>query len=238
VWREANPGFDDIVAGEDFEASLKTTPENEFRIKRTNVFTAAETAWLPFGAWADCTDSTVLIPDASPVVLAFDGSYDNDATALVVCSVAEKPHLDVVRLWESPGEVVPILEVEAAIREACARWQVREIACDPYRWARSMQILEDERLPVVAFPQNAVRMTPATQRFYEAVLNHGLTHSGDTDLARHLGNAVLKVDSRGQRLTKETKQSSRRIDLAVAAVMALERAKNVPEPAEVSVWFA
>jgi phage terminase large subunit-like protein len=67
-------------------------------------------------------------------------------------------------------------------------------------------------------------MTPATTRFYEAVMNRSLTHSGDKRLARHIDNAVLKADSRGTRIYKEHKHSQRRIDLAVAAVMALDRA--------------
>jgi phage terminase large subunit-like protein len=67
-------------------------------------------------------------------------------------------------------------------------------------------------------------MTPATTRFYEAVMNSKLTHDGDPRLERHVSNATLKVDQRGSRLAKETRNSTRRIDLAVASVMALERA--------------
>jgi hypothetical protein len=42
----------------------------------------------------------------------------------------------------------------------------------------------------------------------------------DPDLVRHVGNAIVKNDSRGHRIVKEHKDSTRRIDLAVAAVMA------------------
>jgi phage terminase large subunit-like protein len=137
--------------------------------------------------------------------------------------------VQVVEAWERPVDAddswqVPILDVEASIRAACRRWQVREIACDPFRWARTYQVLEGEGLPVVEFPQSPARMTPATTRFYEAVVNKGMTQSGDLRLARHIGNAVLKADSRGTRIYKEHKHSKRRIDLAVASVMALDRA--------------
>lgn len=230
VWAEANPGFDDIVSAEDFAASLPRTPENEFRTKRTNVFTRDAVAWLPFGAWAACTGGS--IPDGAEVVLGFDGSFNNDSTALVVVSKAEVPHVDVVACWE-PNQTqqtpVPIFDVEDAIREACRRWQVREIVCDPFRWARTYQTLEAEGLPVLEFPQSPQRMVPATQRFYEAVLNGTLTHSGDERLARHVGNAVIKTDARGSRLSKDSKSSGRKIDLAVAAVMAFDRA-SVSEP--------
>jgi phage terminase large subunit-like protein len=104
---------------------------------------------------------------------------------------------------------------------------VRTIVADPFRWARSLQLLADEGLPVEEFPQSPQRMTPATQRFGGAVLNRTLTHSGDPDLARHVGNAVVKNDSRGHRIVKEHKDSTRRTDLAVAAVMALDRASQV-----------
>jgi Phage Terminase len=74
------------------------------------------------------------------------------------------------------------------------------------------------------YPQSPGRMTPATARFYEAVVNGQLTHSGDSRLARHVGNAVLREDARGARLAKERKDSPWRIDAAVAAVMAHDRA--------------
>jgi phage terminase large subunit-like protein len=90
-----------------------------------------------------------------------------------------------------------------------------------------MQALEAEGLPVVEFPQSPARMTPATTRLYEAIVNNAVTHSGDGRLARHVGNCVLRVDSRGSRLAKEHKHSTRRIDLAVAAVMAHARAAEL-----------
>jgi phage terminase large subunit-like protein len=67
-------------------------------------------------------------------------------------------------------------------------------------------------------------MTPATTRLYEAIVNGDVTHSGDARMARHVAASALKVDSRGTRLAKEHKHSRRRIDLAIAAVMAHDRA--------------
>jgi phage terminase large subunit-like protein len=142
----------------------------------------------------------------------------------VVATVAERPHVDLVELWEAAGTQVPIVDVEAAIRAACRRWRVLEIAADPFRWARSLQLLDGEGLPVLEYPQSPGRMAPATARFYEAVVNQQLTHSGDSRLARHIGNAVLREDARGARLAKERRDSPRRIDAAVAAVMAHDRA--------------
>ena len=43
-------------------------------------------------------------------------------------------------------------------------------------------------------------------------------------MARHVGNAVLREDTRGARLAKERRDSPRKIDAAVASVMAHDRA--------------
>ena len=84
---------------------------------------------------------------------------------------------------------------------------VREITADPFRWQRTLQVLADERLPVTEYPQIPSRMTPACSQFYEACIEGTLTHSGDTRLARHVANAVLRTDSRGARIVKESKHS-------------------------------
>jgi len=245
IWAMANPGYGDIVSADDFSSAVLRTPEAEFRTKRLNQWVSTAQTWLPAGVWDACEDDEVSIPDGAEVVLGFDGSFNNDSTALTVCAVPTKstvPHLDVVELWEKPSGAsqdwaVPVFDVEEAIRQACRKWQVREIVCDPYRWTRTYQILESEGLPVVEFPQSPQRMIPATTRFYEAVLNRTITHSGDKRLARHLSNCVIRTDQRGSRLSKDAKGSPRKIDAAIAAVMALERACQEPErPAEVQFF--
>ncbi|MEI6565961.1 MAG: terminase large subunit [Verrucomicrobiota bacterium] len=229
TWMESNPGYGDIVSKESFIDSISMTPEAEFRTKRCNQWVATSDTWLPHGSFDAIADATKVIADGSNVVLGFDGSFNGDCTAIVAISCEENPHIEVVACWEKPDEAqadwqVPIQEVEDTIRDACAKYQVLEVACDPYRWARTFQVLEEENIPVVAFPQTATRMTPATTRMFEAVVNKSITQSGDPQLARHFANATLRVDQRGTRLAKEKRGSLRRIDLAVAAVMSLERA--------------
>jgi phage terminase large subunit-like protein len=241
--RDGNPAADLFLNVNDVSVRYHQIPENDWLRYHAGIWVVGAQAWLPDGAWGACADPNVRIPDGTDVVLGFDGSYSQDSTALVVVSCTDTPHIDVVECWERPPAAaqdwtVPIVDVEDAIRAACRRWQVREIVCDPFRWARTYQILESENLPIVEFPQSPSRMTPATTRFAEAVMNRSLTHSGDPRLARHVGNAILKTDSRGQRIAKEHKHSSRKIDLAVAAVMALDRASAVPPTYDVlqSVW--
>jgi phage terminase large subunit-like protein len=233
VWWGHMPALGWTIQPEVVAHARQTMSDSEFRRGFCNQWVENADRWLPAGAWGGCLEERP-IPDLAEVVLGFDGSYSNDSTALVAVEIGERPHIDVVECWERPEHAaeswrVPILAVEDAIRAACRRWQVREIVCDPARWARSYQILESEGLPVVEFPQTPQRMVPATQRFFEAVINKGLSQSGDRRLGRHIANTVLRADQRGARLSKDTKNSPRKIDLAVASVMALDRASQIPE---------
>lgn len=240
VWAEANPALGDFLFVEDFETSARTTPENEFRTKRLNQWVNQRSAWLPQGAWAACADLDRVVEDGEEVTVGFDGSYSGDSTALVGCTTVEH-HLFVINAWErndsdDPEWRVPISEVEDAVRRACGRWRVREVDCDPFRWQRSMEALEEEGWPIVEWPTTSpARMVPACAKFYDAVMERRVTHDGDPRLARHIDHCILKTDGKGPRIVKEHKMSPRKIDLAVCAVVAHDRATAAVEsdpPAE------
>jgi phage terminase large subunit-like protein len=231
TWRAANPGFGDLQDPEDFSSSLKRTPENEFRTKRLNQWTSAQQAWLPGGAW----DKLPKAPDVdadTPVVLGFDGSFSGDTTALVGVTVEDKPRVFLVEVWEKqPTDRddwrVDIGAVEARILETCGRLNVVEVACDPFRWARSMEALAEAGVPIVEYPSSSpARMVPATAKFYDAVTSKGVSHDHHPTLARHLGNCVIRTDAKGPRVVKEHRGSPRKIDAAVAALIAFDRATH------------
>ena len=237
VWRQANPGFGLISDPEDFESALLRTPENEFKTKRLNIWTSSQAAWLPDGTWKACQVDRKIEP-GTEIVIGFDGSFSNDSTAVVAVTTDEPHHIMVLGLWERPSNrnedwQVPISEVEQCILDACRLWDVREIACDPYRWARTMEAI-DVVVPgkVVEFPQSPQRMSPATMRFYQMVVDRQVSHDGHPGLARHVGNAVVKQDARGSRIVKESRFSNKKIDAAVATIIALDRACWSPPVAE------
>jgi phage terminase large subunit-like protein len=229
AWHQANPALGDFLAIDALRTNRRTTREASFRRFRLGQWTTDVGGWLPPGAWSACGDPGRAIPD---------GADKLDATAIVAVTVDGTPHVDVVRLWEPPQHVpdyqVPILEVEDAIRQACLRWNVIEVVCDPFRWRRSMQVLADDGLPVVEFPQNPARMVPATAGLYQAISNQAVTHSADPDLARHVANCHVRTDYRGTQLRKASKSSERKIDLAIATVMAFDRASRYEPPAPVT----
>jgi phage terminase large subunit-like protein len=234
-WEGANPGYGDLLDPEDF-SSVYTThvakgTVNDFKTKRMNMWVSSVKAWMPDGAWNACQYDFEFKPPHKGVVLGFDGSMNGDSTALVAVTVEPDPKLIVVKVWEKPtdkqeaiGWKVPRAEVVEEIRKCCRKWNVREVAADEYIWVGELETLAEEGIPVVSFPQTMTRMGPATQRFFELVTNKRLWHDGNADMIRHISNAKIKSDLRGSRLVKDAPNSPRKIDLAVAGVMAVDRA--------------
>lgn len=234
TWAIANPGFGDLTSIDDFRSAVRRTPEAEFRTKRCNQWVSSAIAWLPSGAWDACA-GTFHVKHDDEIVLGFDGSFSGDASVIVGATIPqtekEPVRLFMVKAWEKTDAHddswrVDIADVEETIIKFCQEHpNVREIACDPFRWQRSMQALENKGLPIVEWPStSARRMVPACSKFYDAVVEKRIIHDGDPLLARHLENAVTKIDALGPRIVKEKRDSPRKIDAAVAAVLAFDRA--------------
>jgi phage terminase large subunit-like protein len=232
MWKIANPGYDDLVSADDFESAVKRTPEPEFRTKRLNQWVSSMNAWLPNGAWQPLAEQRELRPDED-IIIGFDGSFNGDCTSLMGCTIPkenEKPYLFMIKTWEKQPEDtddwrVNTQEVEDVIIQFCSIHNVKEIACDPYRWQRSMDAMSEMGLPVIEFPSTSPsRMVGACAKFYTAVTEQTMIHDGDPLLERHLTNAVVKTDRIGPRIVKDNRGSPRKIDAAVAAVIAFDRA--------------
>ncbi|MBM7770635.1 phage terminase large subunit-like protein [Actinokineospora baliensis] len=232
VWQRCNPSWELMRHG-DFADACKRTPEAAFRMYRLNAFVRGGTSWLPYGAWDALARPERRFRPGDDIVVAVDAAWRNDSTAILGVRLADL-HVEVLAHWEAPdGDThwrTPVHAVMDRIREVCRTYHVREVACDPAWFSVQLQTLTDEGLPMVEFPNSVARMVPATQQAYAAIVDGLISHNGnatpaDTALARHLGNCVIKADGRGERITKESPTSRRHIDLAVAAVMALHRAR-------------
>ena len=75
------------------EAYDGQTREDTFRRFFLNQPTVRSNAWLSPVAWAQCPDTEYEAPEGTKVVLAFDGTYRLDSSALVAGTVEERPFL-------------------------------------------------------------------------------------------------------------------------------------------------
>lgn len=103
----------------------------------------------------------------------------------------------------------------------------RELVADPTYWEDEMWQWQEYGIPVVEYKNTLNRTVPATSKLFEAIVNKKLRHNGDAALQRHLDNCVLKIDSqRGARITKDYRNPKLKIDLAIALLMAFDRASS------------
>ncbi|TXH53222.1 MAG: hypothetical protein E6Q97_13625 [Desulfurellales bacterium] len=193
------------------------------------VWAESETNWIPGEAWAGAEDAEREVPDGSELVLGFDGSYSRDSTALIAST--PDGHVFPIKVWERPEKApddwrIPRHEVDAAVDRAMERYRVTELACDPPGWGPEIAEWADrygEHVVTYFETNKGAVMAPATDRFRTAVYEGELTHNGDPTLRRHIANCATKETANGTMLTK-TDDRNQKIDAAVAAVIAYERA--------------
>lgn len=230
AWRIANPALADdepFLSEDGLESVLKTIREPVFRQLRLGQWVTGVQSWLPWGAWSQCAKPRKISPNER-VVFAFDGSASGDSTALVGATI--DGHVWIEGIWENPGDPrwrVPREDVSAAVDLAFSRYNVVELACDPWGWRSEIEAWANrygEKRVLEWNTAAAQRMARATDRLYQAVMTKTVTHDGDERLSSHIEHCVAKRTPMGDLVSKDKKGSPRKIDAAVAAIVAYDRA--------------
>lgn len=211
------------------------------------VWAAAETTFVAPDVLSRARSKRRL-EDGEKVVLGFDGSEKRDETWLVACTL--DGFVEPLARWNRPerageGWRIPRPEVHKALDDAVRRFNVVEIAADPPGWYSELdEWTEKYGEVVVAFEtRQPSRMAPACERT-EAGLQDGTFNYGGPlapVLVAHFGNCVVKQSPYGVLVTKDDRDSPRKIDGAVAAIIAFDRAmwhaaNTSAEPALMVGW--
>lgn len=190
--------------------------------------------------------------DITAFVLVFpplDGDPEEPYLILPYCWVPEEsrklrvrrdhvPYDDWVgrdQMRETPGDVVSYEHVRKDIKDLAEIYNIKEIAFD--RWNASMlvQELQSDGMTMVQFGQGFRDMSPPTKELMRMVLDRKIAHDGNPVLRWCIDNAMVKTDPAGNiKIDKE--KSTERVDLAIALVMALDRASRSTENNSESVY--
>jgi hypothetical protein len=210
---------------------------------------SAENAWIAAHEWASVGPKRdgefKVVADRDVITLGFDGSRRRsrgvtDATALIGCRV-EDGHIFEIEVWEQPKGAagkdweVPKAEVLARVSETFDRYTVVGFYADPAKWESHIASWEAEygkKLKVKATQTHPIEwwMTGgrsaytvrALEKFQSAVIDGELTHDGAGALTRHVLAARMAHTRSGVQIRKEHPDSDRKIDAAVAAVLAYQ----------------
>ncbi|CAL9592793.1 hypothetical protein SUDANB1_05259 [Streptomyces sp. enrichment culture] len=221
----------------------------DLRADFLNQITHASDAWLTEPEVRASSDLGRIVQPGERITLGFDGSRKRargvtDATALIGCRLSDG-HVFTLGVWEQPERMpvgpdgkpvewqVPVVEVLAAVHDAYATYDVVGMYADPAKWESHVADWEaayGPRLQVQATRNHPIEwwmtggrstlIVRALEKFHTALTEGELTHDGSSALVRHLVNARRRPSRSGLQIGKAHPDSPKKIDAAVAAVLA------------------
>lgn len=217
-----------------------TEPDDARRFYLNQVRAAADRAF-DRERWNELARQDVLVPDKTAVVVGFDGSRFDDATALVG-TVIGSGFQWVIGLWEKPagpegeGWEVPVDEVNAAVADTFGRYKVWRLYADPPYWESEVAAWAGKygAQKVIEWWTHRDRQVAFALRAYKQAMTTGeLTHDEDAAMARHIGNAVRRRararDDDGKpmwTIGKPARLSPYKIDAAMAGCLSWEARRD------------
>jgi len=189
--------------------------------------------------WAGLARDLALV-DGDDIALGFDGSINEDSTALVACRISDGL-LVPVHIWNKPAgedgidwEVDPD-EVGQLVDDCFRRFRVALMYADPHEWRSevgkwSTKHGDGKHERVREFPTNSLtRIGPAVGQFRSDAMRATLIHNGDRVLAEHIANARTSKRGNWTVITKETEKSPKKMDGAMGAVIAYQARNDAIE---------
>lgn len=204
-----------------------------------NQIVADEDALYGPEIWTPLLVEGATLKPGDEITLGFDGGKTDDATALVALRVEDSVAF-VLALFEKPdgpagdGWQVNREAVDSAVHEAFRLFQVQGFYADVALWESYIAewaAAYGEGLAVKAEGRNAVawdmrqslqRVTRAHERLMRSIFDGKLFHDGDPSLRRHVLNAMRRTNNYGISFGKESAESSRKVDLYAALMLAHE----------------
>ena len=246
-------GIDKVQAACE-SAKQNPTEENTFRQLRLNQWVKQTVRWMPMHVWDKCAfpvDPEALkgrvcyggldlssTTDITAFVLVFPPTADDDKYYILPYFWIPEDNMDQrVRrdhvpydVWQrqgfiqtTEGNVVHYGYIENFIERLGTEYNIREIAFDRWGAIQMVQNLEGMGFTVVAFGQGFKDMSPPTKEMMKLALEERIAHGGNPVLRWMMDNISVRTDPAGN-VKPDKEKSTERIDGAVAAIMALDRA--------------
>lgn len=134
----------------------------------------------------------------------------------------------------TPGNVIDYGYIRNQINELAARYDVREIAYDPWNATQLSIELQGDGVLMVEMRQGFASLSAPSKELLRLVLAGGVAHGGNPVLRWMADNVAAKQDPAGN-VKPDKSKSTNRIDGIVAAIMAVGRASVAAGPA-VSIY--
>ena len=256
TWKKANPGYGTICRKEYFEQAVqnaKANPSmvNSFLRLHLNIWTSAETAWIPDDIWMK---GSAEIPyhklQNLPCYGGLDLASTQDLTAFALlfrdddCDCfyllvhqfvnSEKAHtkklsagIDYLAFQRegditiTPGNVTDYRIVKKYIVEQCAKYDVRSIGYDPRFSTYIVSELEADNITMQPMAQNITTMNGPTKEFEMHVMRGNIIHGGNRCLRWQIGSSVIYTDNNENKRVIKERQENKKVDGVIASIIAM-----------------
>lgn len=215
--------------------------EEESRRYFLNALTEAHNAWVSPQLLARASEEGVPYKEIAlkeKIALGFDGALTRDATALIGCRISDGA-LFKIKIAERPdgpeaeGWVVDQVAFDAAVAKAFKDYKVVAFFADPPHWQDWIEKWErdfGDDLAVASsgtskikwWTKRDIQMALALERLYQAIALNQVKLDKDPVLIRHFLNARRWDRRGGTVIGKDTKNSVKKMDGAMAATLAYE----------------
>lgn len=223
--------------------------ENTFRRLYLNQWTEQAARWISLATWDACGTGTRPL-EGRKCYVGMDLSSTKDLTALVAVfpdadgfdvlthcfvpadNIRERSNRDRVpydqwtksgHLTATPGNVVDYEAVRATLQDWDARFDLQEVAYDPWNATDLVTRLQDQDgLTCVPLRQGFVSLSAPTKSLERSILAKTLRHDRSPVLKWCVSNVTVETDAAGN-LKPSKQKSTERIDAVVALIMAIDR---------------
>ncbi len=233
------------------KARESNTFENEFKRLHLNIWTEQHTRWLKMDRWDACegdVDADEL--EGMKCYGGLDLAPKRDLSAFVLVFQCDDKFKVVPYFWMPADDVrqrekrdrVPyttwirdglitategnITDYNAIRSQICdnigKRFEIVQIAFDPYGATEMVTNLADDGFEVVEFRQTIQRFNEPTQKLEALITAGAIEHGGHPVLRAHAESATVKTDV-NENIRPVKDRSTGRIDGIVALIMALSR---------------
>jgi hypothetical protein len=192
--------------------------------------------WLVDGLWPGSEDATRVVPDGTEICLGFDGSDNDDWTAIRARTIdgfrfTPTYGPDKRPSYWNPAEwngQIPRVEVNACVDELFRRYKVKRMYCDPHDWQSEIGdwALKHGDKVVMEWATYRIRaMYEALTRSVNDLISGRSTHDACIATSQHVGNA-RKLARPGDSYILGKPTQHQKIDLAMCDVLAHEAGED------------
>jgi phage terminase large subunit-like protein len=237
------------------QAIASPAKQNDVKTKNFNTWTQAVSRWIGAEDWNKCVGPMPEL-EGRTCYGAFDLSSTTDLTAWVLVfppkdlekqytilahffipsdGLLDRERRDKVpyTLWRdqgyittTPGNVIDYDYIEEQILLDAEKYELVQIAHDPYNAKQVVLHLQEEDQELIAFRQGFLSMSGPSKDFEKRVLNQELNHLNNPVLRWMMSCTEVESDAAGNIKPRkpDINKYGKRIDGIVAAIMALDRA--------------